>query len=97
MPERRGFCLAQCRLFDEEEVLALGRKLSQLLEQADCRELVVSLEGAQGVGSPLVGRLIALHKKAEASGRRLVLCGVELHLYEMLEKAGLTELFHMSD
>jgi anti-anti-sigma factor len=97
MPEHRGFCLAQCRLSTEEEVLALGRKLSQLLDQGDCKELVVNLEGAEGVGSALVGRLVALHKRAEATGRRLVLCGVEPNLYGMLEKAGLTELFHIRD
>jgi anti-anti-sigma factor len=97
MPEHRGFCLAQCRLTDEQEVFALGRKLSELLEQPDCRELVVSLEGAEGVGSALVGKLIALHKKAEATGRRLVLCGIEPHLYGALKDARLTELFHIRD
>jgi anti-anti-sigma factor len=97
MPEHRGFCLAQCRLSNEEEVLALGRKLSQLLDQGDCKELVVNLEGAEGVGSALVGRLVALHKKAEATGRRLVLCGIDSHLYGALKEARLAEFFHIRD
>jgi anti-anti-sigma regulatory factor len=87
--------LAGRLLSAEEEVLALGRELSGLLGEGGCRELEVSLDGAEGVGSALVGKLVALHKQAEAVCGRLVLCDIEPRLYGALEQAGLTRLFHI--
>jgi anti-anti-sigma regulatory factor len=89
--------LAGRHLSDEDEVLSVGRQLSEVLERGDCRELEVSLDGAEGVGSPLVGKLVALHKQAEATGSCLVLSGIEPHLHAALKEAGLTELFHIRD
>jgi anti-anti-sigma factor len=76
----------------EDEVLAVGRRLSGLLEEG-CRALVVSLEGAEGVGTALVGKLVMLHNQTAATGARLALCGVNPHLHRALERAGLARLF----
>jgi anti-anti-sigma factor len=77
---------------DEDEVLALGRQLAGLLD-GGCRALVVSLAGAVGVGTALVGKLLMLHNRAAAAGGRLALCGVAPHLSRALEVAGLARLF----
>jgi anti-anti-sigma factor len=84
--------LAGRDLSGEEEVLTVGRQLSGLLEEG-CRQLVVSLAGAAGVGTALIGKLIMLHNQAEAAGGRLALCGLHPQLHQALEAAGLTRLF----
>jgi anti-anti-sigma factor len=102
-PPRRGPDLARAGaaavvrlagrdLADEDEVLAVGRQLFGLLD-AGCRALVVSLAGAEGVGTALVGKLVMVHNRAEAAGGRLALCGVPPHLSRALEVAGLARLF----
>jgi anti-anti-sigma factor len=77
----------------DNEVLAVGEALFDLLDRDGCRKLVVSLAGAEGVGTAMLGKLILLHKKAEAAGGRLALCGIGPELYPVLAVARLTQLF----
>jgi anti-sigma B factor antagonist len=97
--ERRGgVTLARIlcrRLCYEEEVQELGKQLFALLEQGGGRRLVVSLAGAEDVGTALFGRLIALHKKAAALGGRLALCRLPPPLRQALEAAQLSRFFHI--
>jgi anti-sigma B factor antagonist len=83
------------RLWDEKEATALGLQLSALLDHGGCRRLVVSLEQAEAVSSAALGRLIALHKRAEALGGRLALCHLNAHLREGLDVARLSDFFHI--
>jgi anti-anti-sigma regulatory factor len=77
-----------------DEVLAVGRELSALLDRG-CRELVVSLAGAVGVGTALIGKLLMLRNQAAAVGGRLALCRLAPQLHHDLEGAGLARLFHV--
>jgi anti-sigma B factor antagonist len=83
------------RLWDEEEAQALGHQLTDLLDQGGCRWLIVSLARAEAVSSAALGRLIALHKRAEALGGRLALCNLNAHLREGLDVARLSHFFHI--
>jgi anti-sigma B factor antagonist len=82
-------------LFDEDEIQALARRLSDLLQGENCRRLVVSLAAVEGLGSAMMGKLIMIHKEAEAAGGRVALCGLAPALRRALEEARLAQFFHV--
>jgi anti-anti-sigma regulatory factor len=50
---------------------------------------VLNFGRAAGLTSRMLGQVVALHKKLQASGGRLVLCGVSPFLHEVFEAAEL--------
>jgi anti-anti-sigma factor len=82
-------------LWDEEEIQAVGKQLSDLLQRDHCRRLVVSLSAVHELGSAMLGKLIMLHKEAEVAGGRLALCGLAPPLQRALEEARLAQFFNI--
>jgi anti-anti-sigma factor len=105
-PERPGLevaatgCVTLVRLtaptlWDEEQIQALAGHLFDLVEREGCRRLVVSLAAVEGFSVALLGKLLMLHKKAEAAGGRLALCGIDRRSQQALEGTELARLFHI--
>jgi anti-anti-sigma factor len=63
-------------LLDEGEVRALAGCLAGVLDLAGGRPLVLDLGRVENLGSSAVGALVALHRRAQAAGARLTLCGL---------------------
>ncbi|HJT77049.1 MAG TPA: STAS domain-containing protein, partial [Gemmataceae bacterium] len=80
---------------NEEEIKALAAYTEDLLEEAGSRSLVLNFGRVEYLSSSLVGVLVALHKKLEAAGGRLVLCGVHGQPAEVLDTMRLTRLLNI--
>jgi len=86
------------QLVDENVIAAVGSRLFQLVDQPGPRRLVLNLGQVQQVGSAMVGKLIALNRKVQAAGGRLVLCAVNSVLYQkMFDVLRLSQVFRVYD
>jgi anti-sigma B factor antagonist len=76
--------------FPEDEAVAEVReRLFDLVDREGRRQFLLRFGGVRGLGSRLLGQLVALHHKLQAVGGRLVLCEVSPSLYEFFEAAKL--------
>jgi anti-anti-sigma factor len=76
----------------EEDVQALGEQLLGLVDDRGCRQIMLDLGGIKAISSSMLGKILALYKRAKAEGGRLALCGVSGRLRESLEALQLTRL-----
>jgi anti-sigma B factor antagonist len=86
------------QLVDEDMIGAIGSRLIQLVDQLGYRRLVLNLGPVNQLGSAMVGKLIALHRKVQAASGRLALCALKPDLYnKIFEVLKLSEIFHVYD
>ncbi len=83
------------RPMNEDEIKALAAYLEDLIEAAGPRKIVFNFGQVEYLSSSFVGILVALHKRLEATGGRLVLCGLRGQPAEVLETMRLTQLLHV--
>lgn len=85
--------LTTTSVLDEQVVQAIGRHLFDIADQFDPCLMVLDFQPVERVTSTLVGKLIALNKKIQSSGGKLILCGVSQKLLEVFEILRLSSLF----
>jgi anti-anti-sigma factor len=73
----------------DETIKALGERLFGLLADGH-RRLVLNLEHLVRLDSLLLGKFVALHKKALAAGGGVVLCHLSPQLYDVFQILQLT-------
>jgi anti-anti-sigma factor len=73
----------------DDAIKALGERLFRLLDEGH-RRVVLNLQTVGRMDSLLLGKLVALHKKAHAAGGRVVLCHLNPQLYEVFQTLQLT-------
>jgi anti-anti-sigma factor len=78
------------RFLQDEAIKALGDRLFGLVANEGHRRLVVNLTHVERMDSLLLGKLVALHKKAVAAGGRVVLCQLTPQLYDVFQTLQLT-------
>ncbi len=83
------------RPMNEEEIKALAAYLEDLIEATGSPKLVFHFGQVEYLSSSFVGVLVAAHKKVEAAGGRLVLCGLRRQPAEVLDTMRLTKLLHI--
>jgi anti-anti-sigma factor len=64
------------RLLEEEAVEAVGQQLLRLAEDTGCCKFVLNFGKVESLTTAFFGKLVALHRRVEESGGRLVLCQV---------------------
>jgi anti-sigma B factor antagonist len=76
--------------FPEDEAVAEVReRLFDLVDREGRRQFLLRFGRVRGLASRILGQLVALHKKLEAVGGRLVLCEVSPSLDEFFQTARL--------
>lgn len=68
-------------------------ELFELMQESGQPNLYLDFINVHLAPSVVFGKLIALEGKLRQVGCRLVLCGVDAHLYDALQAAGLTDVF----
>jgi anti-sigma B factor antagonist len=76
-------------------VQAAGDRLYDLVDVAGKRKLLLNLAAVESMDSSMLGKLIALHKKAVAAGGRLVICQFQPELYANFETLKLARLLNI--
>jgi anti-anti-sigma factor len=83
------------RFLRDEAIKELGEVLFSLLRDEGHRRVVLNLQHVPRLDSLLLGKLVALHKKALAAGGRVVLCHLSPQLYEVFQTLQLTGFLHV--
>lgn len=89
------FTLAQ--LNDEENIELVGHELFALVDQCDCRKIVMDLNGVEFVTSSVVGKMITLHRKLHRHQGTLVLCALGETVARVLKTSKLFDYFTVVD
>ena len=83
-------------LMDTVELDALGADLYRLVDEEDCRRLLVDFGKVQFISSQAIGILAKLHKKTAAmKGGLLVLCNLSPRLLELMKIVRFDKLIPM--
>jgi anti-sigma B factor antagonist len=80
---------ARASILEDEVVAEVRERLFDLVDNQGQRLVVLNFGRAVGLTSRMLGQVVALHKKLQASGGRLVLCGVSPFLHEVFATAEL--------
>ncbi len=86
---------------DEDNIEDLGHELFGLVEQFNCRKVVLNMGAVEYVTSSVIGKLITLHRKLHRSEGQLVISDLTPGVSEVLQAARLLNYFnvvaHQSD
>jgi anti-sigma B factor antagonist len=80
---------ARASILEDEAVAIVRERLFDLVDNQGQRLVVLNFGRAVGLTSRMLGQVVALHQKLQASGGRLVLCGVSPFLHEVFATAEL--------
>ncbi len=70
-------------ILTEPDAAAIGQLLSELVEAPDCRKVVLDLGEVRSMTTMMVGQFLALHRRLQAAGGRLVICNSDRFLAEI--------------
>ncbi len=80
-------------LFGESIVRAMGDELARLIEEGGHTLLLLDLSGVQYLSGTALGHLASLHRKLEPRRGRILLCGLDPFLRDMLRITRLDRVF----
>ena len=81
------------RMIYREEAAAVSRAVEDALRT--CREVVLDLEGVQGVDSAGLGELVVAHISAEEQGKTVKMVGANRAVSELFELTNLISVLAM--
>ena len=80
-------------LTDEENIEQLGHEMFALVEQFNCRRVVVSLAPVEFLTSSVLGKLITLHRRLHRQNGRLAICDIRPPVADVLHTSRLISYF----
>jgi anti-anti-sigma factor len=84
------------QLTEEENIEQFGQEFFTLVGQYECRRLVVDLSQVEFATSGALGKLITLHRRLHRGDGKLVLCGIQGTLADILTTSRLMDYFHVA-
>jgi anti-sigma B factor antagonist len=84
------------QLSDEENIEQMGQELISLVEQYQCRQLVLSLELVDFITSAALGKIIMLHRRLHRKDGKLVVCAAHGPVADVLQSSRLNDYFVMA-
>jgi anti-anti-sigma factor len=84
----------QPAILEDEVIASIREQLFHLVDDEGRRLFVLNFANVKSLASRMLGQLVALHKKLQTNGGRLVLCQISPFLYEFFETAQLPRLFY---
>lgn len=84
-------------LTDDQNIEMLGHELFALVEQFECRKIVLSLKTVQYLTSSVIGKLITLHRKIHRNQGQLVLCDLQPEVLRILSLSRLLDYFKTTE
>jgi anti-sigma B factor antagonist len=83
------------RILDEQNIQIIGEQLFSLVDEVGRRKVLLNFGNVEFLSSAALGKLIALHKKLQAVGGRLILCNIDPEIYEVFEITRLDKFFNI--
>lgn len=83
------------RILDEQNIQVIGEQLFSLVDESGRKKILLNFGNVEFLSSAALGKLIALHKKLQAVGGRLILCNIDPEIYEVFEITRLDKFFNI--
>lgn len=83
------------KVLDEQMTEAIGGQLLGLVKDADTARLVLDLSAVEFLTSVMFGKIIALHRRTEALGGGLSVCGLQPRVQEIFDLLRLPLILHI--
>jgi len=97
--ERDAACVVDFRnetVLAQEAVPAVTDDLYDLVDNRKFAKVLLDLSGVRFLSSPMIGTLVALHKKTLDHGGQVVLCGLSGNLYRVFQVSRLTAVLRFA-
>ena len=88
---------ADRKILDELIIQELGQELFSLVEDENCKNLLLNFTNVEFLSSAALGKLISLHKKVERAGGVLKLSNIRPEIYDVFKITRLNEKFDIRD
>jgi len=85
------------KIIEDMNIQELGQELSQLVEVANRRKLLLNFSAVDFLSSAALGKLITLDKKMKAVGGVLKLSNIRPEIYEVFAITKLNRLFDIKE
>lgn len=82
-------------LTDEDNIEQFGVELNQTVEGYGSYWLALNLQNVRLISSSAIGKLISLHRNLHRHHGRLVICGINDPIQNVLQTAKLSDYFHI--
>jgi len=89
--------LGNHRVLDELTVNEISDELLGVADRPDCHRLLLDFTGVAQLSSAMLAQLVRLHRKMEAKGEKLRLCGISSELRSAFTTTRLDRLFDITD
>jgi anti-sigma B factor antagonist len=76
-----------------DQVAVLSEQMVALVDESGCRKFVLNFANVESMTTAMVGHIVQLQRKIEASGGRLLLCNIDPFLFEIFKILNLTRVF----
>ena len=97
--ERDAACVVDFRdetVLDHNSVPAVTEDLYHLVDNRQAANILLDLSAVRFLSSPMIGTLVALHKKTLDHGGQIVLCGLSSNLFRVFQVSRLTAVLHFA-
>ncbi len=97
--ERDAACAVDFRdesVLDPKSVPAVTEDLYDLVDNRGFAKILLDLSAVRFMSSPMIGTLVALHKKTLDRGGQVVLCGLSGNLYRVFQVSRLTAVLRFA-
>ena len=84
---------ASSRILDQSNVQQLGEEFDALVDRYKLRKIVLNFANVSYMSSAVMGKLVSLLKKVQASGGKLKLCGIEESIFEIFKIMRFDKMF----
>jgi anti-sigma B factor antagonist len=81
------------KILDEQSIQTIGEQLFSLVDQENCRQMLLNFGNVEFLSSAALGKLIKLKKKLEEVQGRLILCNISPQIFEVFEITKLDRYF----
>ena len=81
------------RILDEQNIQIIADQLFGLVDDHQCRKLLLNFENVEYMSSAALGKLITLHKKLTGVKGKLALCGISPQIFEVFAITKLDKIF----
>ena len=81
------------KILDEQNIQMIGDDLFRLVDELGRRKVLLNFSNVEFMSSAALGKLIALRKKVQEAGGKLVLCRIRPEIYEVFVITRLDKMF----
>ena len=86
---------AHCRTLDESTAQSVGQELTDLVDRAGHRKVLLDMSDVGFLTSTALGKLVVLHKKLRSVDGELKICGLQSPIESIFQITRLDRLFEI--